>query len=465
MQESIGIGALVLAAGKGSRMHSTRPKVLHEMLGEPMLQHVLRVVAQVSDDQLVVLGHCAEAVQTQLSLPDAAIVWQGEQLGTGHAVQCAWPEIQRRNWRLCLVVNGDAPLLEPHVIQTLLHEMHSTNAALGFLTLEPEDPSGYGRVVRSAQGDVQAIIEARDFCAQQHGTAVNEVNAGVYVFDVNQLGSLLGKLCNSNQQNEYYLTDLVEMAVHSGIQVVAAQAGQDTSLLGVNTPLELTTCEELLRRRVVRYWQQQGVIIRAPEQVRIGADVELAPGVEIVGPCSVTGHSSFASQTLVSAYCWVHDTQVGPETVIYPYSHLEQSVIDARCAVGPYARLRPGTRLHTGAKVGNFVETKQAVFGRDSKANHLSYLGDCELGEEVNIGAGTITCNYDGQNKHHTVIEDGVFVGSNTALVAPVRIGHGALLGAGSTITRDVPAQTLAVARVRQKHLALKRKGLAHDNG
>ncbi|MFO7716993.1 MAG: bifunctional UDP-N-acetylglucosamine diphosphorylase/glucosamine-1-phosphate N-acetyltransferase GlmU [Desulfohalobium sp.] len=461
----MGIGALVLAAGKGSRMHSSRPKVLHEILGEPMLRHVLRAVAQLSDDQLVVLGHCAEKVQSQLLLPDSAVVWQGEQLGTGHAVQCAWPEIQKRSWRLCLVVNGDAPLLEPSVIQALLHEVYSTGAALGFLTLEPEDPSGYGRVIRTPQGGVQAIVEAKDYSALHHGTEAKEVNAGVYALDVNQIGPLLGKLSNSNQQNEYYLTDLVEMAVHSEKQVIALQAGRDTSLLGVNTPQELTACEELLRRRLVHYWQQQGVIIRSAEQVRIGADVEMAPGAEIIGPCSVTGQSSLASQALVSEYCWVHDTQVGPKSIIYPYSHLEQAIIDSECAVGPYARLRRGTHLHPGAKVGNFVETKQAVLGRESKANHLSYLGDCELGEAVNVGAGTITCNYDGHSKHRTVIEDGVFVGSNTALVAPVRIGKDALLGAGSTITRDVPAQTLAVARVRQKHLALKRKVPPHDNG
>ena len=458
-------GALILAAGKGTRMHSERPKVLQTILGEPMLAHVLRAIDPVCPQGLVVLGHKAEEVQTTLDLPDARIVTQKQQLGTGHAVQCAWPNIERQSWKRCVVVNGDAPLVQVQTIQDLLCKVENAGAALGFLSIEPQNPAGYGRVVRNAQGRVTAIVEAKDFSEREHGPDAGEVNAGIYVLDVARIGPLLDRLSNANAQNEYYLTDLIDMATAAGETIVALNAGQDPSLLGVNTPSELVACEELLRSRLVRQWLDQGVLVRSPEQVRIGALVQLTPGAEICGPCTLTGKTSVAEGAVVSEYCWLHDATVGAGARVYPFSHLERADVGDLCAVGPYARLRPGTCLHRGAKIGNFVETKKAVLGPDSKANHLSYLGDCELGSGVNIGAGTITCNYDGANKHRTDIGDGVFIGSNSALVAPVRIGDNALVGAGSTITKDVPAKTLAVARVRQKNLALKQKAKDHDHG
>lgn len=441
--------ALILAAGKGTRMHSARPKVLQELLGEPMLAYVVAALRPVFGEAAwAVVGHGAEEVRA--AFPGLAAIRQERQLGTGHALATALPALREQGVTHVLVVNGDVPLISTDIVRRFVAE--AGGAAIAFASLGLEDPGAYGRVVRR-DGDVAAIVEAKDFDPALHGPDTGEVNAGLYFLDVEAVARLLPRIGNDNKSGEYYITDLVALGLADGLAVRGVNCGADESLLGVNSPAELARMEELLRGRIVRQLLTSGVTLHAPELVRVGPFAEIAPGAEITGPCEIYGRSRVAAGARIESHCVLLDSVVGPGARIRSFSHLERAEAGEGTAVGPFARLRPGAVLEPESHVGNFVELKNARLGRGAKANHLSYLGDAEIGEAANIGAGTITCNYDGVHKHRTIIGARAFIGSNTALVAPVRVGDGALVGAGSVITKDVPEGEMAIARGRQKNL------------
>lgn len=454
------ISLVILAAGKGTRMHSDKPKVLHTLLGEPMLWHVLEAMRSVVPDRTwTVIGHQAEQVQAHF--PDEHFVLQKEQLGTGHALQCAWPKVVHEQARWCLVVNGDAPLMDATAVRRFCRSMIGEQVDVGFMTLRLADPESYGRVVRDDQGRITAIVEARDHDPSRHGPASGEINVGVYLLRVDAAGPLLARISADNRQQEYYLTELVELAIRQGLLVQAMDAGGAGSVeafMGVNSPMELASAEEHLRRDIVQKWLKRGVTIHLPTAVCIGPRTRLEPGAEVFGPCEMYGRTTVAAGAVIESHTWLKDTRIGPGSIVRSFSHLEEALVEGQCVVGPFARLRPGAILENQARVGNFVEIKKARLGAQAKANHLSYIGDAEVGPQANIGAGTITCNYDGKNKHKTTIGAGAFIGSNTALVAPVRVGDNALVGAGSVITRDVPDDSLGVARARQRCLSRTRE-------
>ena len=449
--------ALILAAGKGTRMHSARPKVLQKLLGEPMLAYVLAALrplytqADGSEAVWAVLGHGADMVAS--AFPNLAAIRQEQQLGTGHALATALPTLREQGVARVLVVNGDVPLLTTDIVRRFLAE--ARDAAIAFASLSLEDAGAYGRVVRKG-GDVAAIVEAKDFDAALHGPDTGEVNAGLYLLDVEAVARLLPRIGNNNKSGEYYITDLEALGLADGLCVRGVNCGADESLLGVNSPAELARMEELLRGRIVRQLLASGVTLHAPELVRVGPFAEVAPGAEITGPCELYGHSHVEAGARIESHCVLMDSVVCKGARIRSFSHLERAEAGENTVVGPFARLRPGALLEPESHVGNFVELKNARLGPGAKANHLSYLGDAEIGAAANIGAGTITCNYDGKHKHRTSIGAHAFIGSNTALVAPVTVGDGALVGAGSVITKDVPAGELAVARGRQKNLPRK---------
>lgn len=441
--------ALILAAGKGTRMHSDKPKVLQTMLGEPMLACVLAALRPVfADDVWVVTGHRADMVQA--AFPEVPHVLQEQQLGTGHALIQALPALAKAGCTHLLVVNGDAPLLSESLVRQFLAE--AVGADLAFATIELDNPGAYGRVVR--QGDeVRAIVEAKDYDPALYGPPTNEVNAGMYYCALDAVESLLPHLGNTNKSGEYYITDLVGLAVAEKYSVLGVRCGRDDGLMGVNSPLELERMEETLRSRRVRDLLTSGVIIHAADSVRVGLLAEVEPGVELTGPCEIYGRSRVLRGASVASHCVLRDSVVSSGAQIRSFSHLEGAQVGEGALVGPYARLRPGAVLEAESHVGNFVELKKARLGQGAKANHLSYLGDADIGAGSNIGAGTITCNYDGKNKHITKIGQRAFIGSNTALVAPVSVGDDALVGAGSVITMNVPAGELGIAREKQKNL------------
>lgn len=446
-----GIGACILAAGKGTRMHSPLPKVLMTLLNEPMLACLYATLDPLFADRVfTVIGHCASDVRATFPKRDPdRFIHQKEQLGTGHALQCAWQAMRDAGLSHLLVANGDTPLMSSQAALGFVTSCRERGADLAFMSLTLPEPGAYGRVVRK-NGDVAAIIEAKDFDPAVHGPETGEINAGIYLLHMDAIAPLLDKLQNDNKSGEYYITDLVGLAVEQGLTVHGQDMGNEPSLLGINSPQELVDAEELMRSRIVSDWLQQGVCIRQRESVRIGPNVILEPGVQLCGPCELYGATSIARGSEVASHCVIMDSRVGEGCRIKSFSHLEQAEVHEGCQVGPYARLRPGTLLEAEAKVGNFVETKKTRLGRGAKASHLTYLGDAQVGAGCNIGAGTITCNYDGANKHVTCIEDDAFIGSNTSLVAPVTIGQKALVAAGSVITHDVPPNGLAFGRARQ---------------
>lgn len=442
-------GAVILAAGKGTRMRSSRPKALHELLGAPMLALVLDSLKPLFGPRIwTVLGHGAEEARAALGGSMGNIVLQRQQLGTGHALQSAWPALLDAGLDYILVVNGDAPLLETSVLADFISAGLRENADLAFITLSLASPGAYGRVAR-LNGEVQAVIEAKDYDRAVYGPESREVNAGVYLLRLAFISPLLGEL-RQGPGGECYLTDLIGLAVEKELRVLGLNYGDNSAFLGVNTPLELAEAEELLRARLVRARQEEGALIRNAGAVRLGPGVELEAGVEICGPCEIYGQSRIAAGARLDSHCWVKDTRIEAGAWVRSFCHLEGALLGPRCVVGPFARLRPGASLEEAAQAGNFVELKKARLGCGAKANHLAYLGDAEVGPGVNIGAGTITCNYDGCNKHFTSIGEGAFIGSNSSLVAPVRVGERAVVGAGSVITEDVPDEALALGRGRQ---------------
>ena len=447
------IGALILAAGKGTRMNADGPKVLQTILKEPMLAYVVKTLEKVVGDNIwPIVGYQASKVEDAFPEFKARFILQKEQLGTGHALQTAWEIVVNHQLDFILVVNGDTPLIPEKKLDELIKVCISQDADIGILTITLDDPGSYGRIIRDDQGLVESIIEAKDFAWGKFDQEIKEVNAGIYLFKVQSVDNLLAKLDNNNRQNEYYITQLITLASEQKMKILALNCGQNIELLGVNTPLELVRQEEVLRKKIVNKWLDKGVIIRSPDLVRIGPYVQIEPGSQITGPTEIYGKTIIGRGTIIESHCYIENSKIGAAN-IFSFSHIVDTQVEDGVNIGPFARLRPGTRLKNGARIGNFVEVKKSLIGPGSKVNHLTYIGDSEIGEKVNVGAGTITCNYDGQYKHKTVIEDCAFIGSNTALVAPVRIGSGALIGAGSTITKDVPENNLGIARAKQKNL------------
>jgi bifunctional UDP-N-acetylglucosamine pyrophosphorylase/glucosamine-1-phosphate N-acetyltransferase len=440
--------AVILAAGKGTRMKSAQPKVLHHVLGVPMLEHVLRTVSEVGAAPVtVVVGHQAEAVERAFADQRLTFVRQEPQLGTGHALQCAREAFAAAPEQPLLVLNGDLPLLRPETLLRLLEVHRTSRAAATLLTVVLEEGGAYGRVLRGTDGQVRAIVEARDASEQER--AVREVNAGIYAFEVGVLLGVLSGLQPQNAQGEYYVTDLVGLLRSAGRPVHAVQ-GDPVEALGVNTMQELADATALLRRRRNRELMASGVVIEDPDTTSVGPHVEVAPDAVLRAFTLLEGRTRVARGARVGPFARLVDTEVGAGAIVLDHCLLLESVVEESASIGPFAHIRPQSRVGRRAKVGNFVELKKTVLGEGAKAPHLSYIGDATVGEAVNIGAGTITCNYDGVDKHPTRIEKGAFVGSDTTLVAPVTVGEGAYIGAGSTITADVPAHALAVGRARQ---------------
>ncbi len=440
--------AIVLAAGQGKRMKSALAKVLHPLAGVPMLFYVLDLVKQTEIQRtFVIVGHCAEQVSEAVSTWGVNCLLQDPPLGTGHAVLQAKDALAGFSGSV-LILSGDTPLLRPETVRRLWEVHREERATMSLLTTRLTNPYGYGRVVRKKNGTIARIVEERDATPAER--SIQEVNTGVYIIEAPFLFEALGEVQPNNQQKEYYLTDLIGIAARRGERLAGAEADPE-EVIGVNSRADLATAEGHLRKRIAARWMAEGVTIIDPSQVRIDASVEIGRDVVIHPGVALEGKTRIGDACLLRA-CRIENSRLGEHVVVKDYSVIEDAEIESDAAIGPFAHLRSGTLLRRGAKVGNFVEIKKSELGEGSKANHLSYLGDAVIGKGVNIGAGTITCNYDGEKKHKTVIEDDVFIGSDTQLVAPVRVGAGALIAAGSTITQDVPPEALAISRTKQEN-------------
>lgn len=445
------LSVLVLAAGKGTRLRSKTIKLLHPVAGRTMVAWVLEVAAGLAPARTItVVGYQADLVKAALAGHDTSFVLQKEQRGTGHAVLQASRAIGSKPGTL-LIVNGDLPMLRTTTLRKLVRGHEKSGAALTLLTVQVSDPSGYGRILRDPAGNVERIVEHRDATREQR--RVNEINTGVYAADAGKLLRVLRGLKPDNDQGEYYITDAVQRLLAKGEPVGAIRHHEAEETLGVNTRQELALASHILYERHAEVLQDRGVTLLdaartwIDPRTTVGRDTVIYPGVIIEGACSI------GSNCVIRPGCRISDSKIGAGTEIKDYSVVFESRIARNVAVGPFAHLRPGSILEDGTKVGNFVELKKARLGRGSKASHLSYLGDATIAEDCNIGAGTITCNYDGTNKFPTVLAKGVFIGSDTQLVAPVKLGEGAYVAAGSTITRDVPKGALAIGRGRQKNI------------
>jgi bifunctional UDP-N-acetylglucosamine pyrophosphorylase / glucosamine-1-phosphate N-acetyltransferase len=444
--------AVILAAGKGTRMHSDKPKVLQTMLGETMLFYVAAAASTVAPRVLTVVGQGEDLVRKAHPGLAENFVLQTEQKGTGHALQTAWDEVRKSGARHCLVLNGDAPLVKPEDLEELLGTARE-GADIAFLTTTLPDAGSFGRVLRGPTGNVKGIVEAKDFDPAIHGADTGEVNTGLFCLSVAAVEAALFSLTSANRAGEYYITDLVGLGVGADLNVHALRREGALDLLGVNSPQELAQAEERLRTNTVRGLLASGVLLHQAESIVIGPRATIEPGAELTGPCRILGETFVARGARVGAFCNIKDSTLEPGCEVREFCHLEGARLASGSVAGPYARLRFGADVQENARVGNFVEMKMATLGPGAKAGHLTYLGDASVGAGANIGAGTITCNYDGTNKHHTDIGAGAFIGSNTALVAPVRVGQNALIGAGSVITKNVPDQALGIARARQANL------------
>ncbi len=436
---------LILAAGQGTRMKSAYPKVLQPLAGRPLLAHVLgRALGLGAHATHVVYGHGGDAVPA--AFPDADVRWvlQAEQLGTGHAVAQAMPNIP--DDAIVLVLYGDVPLIEAATLLPLVQAAGKGKLAL--LGVRLEDPTGYGRIIRDAGGRVVRIVEQKD--ASESELAVREVNTGILAAPAGRLRSWLAGLSNANSQGEYYLTDIVATAVAEGVPVDLMLAPTVAEVLGINDRAQLAGMETALRARITRDLMAAGVTLVDPARVDVRGRVDCGQDVQIDINAVFEGVVALADGVRIGPNVVIRNSRLGAGCIVHPNTVIEDADIGPNCELGPFARLRPGTQLAEGGKIGNFVEVKNSRLGAGSKINHLSYVGDAEIGTRVNVGAGTITCNYDGANKHRTVIGDDVFIGSNSALVAPVEIGAGATIGAGSTISKQAPPGQLTVARARQ---------------
>jgi bifunctional UDP-N-acetylglucosamine pyrophosphorylase/glucosamine-1-phosphate N-acetyltransferase len=444
------VAVAIMAAGKGTRLKSQLPKVLHEVGGKPLLAHVIAAATRVipPSDVFAIIGHEAGRVRTAVAHTGVNFVLQSEQRGTGHALMVAQSALSAYDH--VIVLSGDAPQITPQTIALLLNFHLDQQAAMTLLSTDLDHPTGYGRVIRKGarSAEVQAIIEEKSASPAQK--KIREINAGFYVFAVPQLFSHIEKLSTANPHSEYYLTDMAEVLRQARQRVVVWKTENSAEVLGANTRVELSFIDYQIRMRKCHQLMSEGVTIFYPATCVIDNDVEIAPDTVIEPFVQILGRSRIGAACRIRSYCVIRDSEIGPGVLIRPGCILEEARIGPSAVLGPYSHLRPGSDIGEGAHVGNFVETKKIKLGKGSKANHLTYLGDAEIGAGVNIGAGTITCNYDGVQKHTTVIEDGVFIGSDSTLVAPVRVGKGAYVGAASCITEDVPEDALAVGRARQ---------------
>jgi len=439
-----------MAAGKGTRLKSQLPKVLHEAGGKPLLEHVIRAAVRVVPNPknvYAIIGHEAERVRAAMAHTGVNFVLQAEQRGTGHALMVAREALAGYDY--VIVLSGDAPMITPETIQSLLKFHIKERAAMTLLSAELENPFGYGRVLRKpGSADVEAIVEEKAASAEQK--KIREINSGFYVFSLKELYSHIDKLSTDNAHAEYYLTDMARVLRKAGRRVVAYKTANPGEVLGGNTRAELADIDQKMRLAKCSQLMADGVTIFYPATCVIDADVEIAADSVIEPYVQLLGKTKIGTGCRVRSYCVIRDSEIGDGVMIRPGCVMEDTRVSAGAVLGPYSHLRPGSEIGEGAHVGNFVETKKIRLGKGSKANHLTYLGDAEIGAGVNIGAGTITCNYDGVHKHKTVIDDGAFIGSDSTLVAPVRVGKGAYVGAASCITDDVPDDSLAIGRGRQ---------------
>ncbi|RAZ05752.1 UDP-N-acetylglucosamine diphosphorylase/glucosamine-1-phosphate N-acetyltransferase [Acinetobacter sp. SM1B] len=435
---------IILAAGKGTRMRSSLPKVLQPLAGRPLLGHVIETAKKLNADNIITIyGHGGDRVQAAFAEQEIKWVEQAEQLGTGHAVQMTLPVLPQDG--VSLILSGDVPCINPVTLQKLLDATAETG--IGLVTLTLPDANGYGRIVRE-QGQIQAIVEHKDASEEQR--QIKEINTGIYAVSNAKLHQWLPRLSNDNAQGEYYLTDIVAMALADGMQVASVEPEQAFEVEGVNDRVQLAALERQFQAFQARQLMQQGVHLVDPSRfdlrgnLTVGTDVRIDINVIIEGDCEL------GNNVEIGAGCVIKNTKIAAGTKVQPYSIFDSAIVGEDTQIGPFARLRPGAQLANEVHIGNFVEVKNTTIGLGSKANHFTYLGDAEVGAGSNIGAGTITCNYDGANKFKTIIGDQAFIGSNSSLVAPVRIGNGATVGAGSTITRDVEDNSLAVERSKQ---------------
>jgi bifunctional UDP-N-acetylglucosamine pyrophosphorylase/glucosamine-1-phosphate N-acetyltransferase len=439
------LSVIILAAGQGTRMKSALPKVMHKLAGIPMLEHVYnRSLELGADDIHIVYGHGGEHLHDYCSDFDVEWVLQDKQLGTAHAVEQASPHIDDDH--VVLILYGDVPLIKSKTLKTLINDV--TQDSIALLTVDLHDPAGYGRIIRDGN-NVVAIVEHKDATDAQK--QIREVNTGILALYAGYLNSCLKKIENNNVQGEFYLTDIIELAVKDGKTVVTTQPDNAYEVEGVNDRNQLSRLERIKQLEMVEAIMADGITVADPARVDIRGKLDIGNDSFIDVNCIFEGNVSIGSNVTIGAGCVISDSTIGDGSYIKPYSVLEKAAIEKNVEVGPFARLRPGTRLKQNSRVGNFVEIKNTLLGTGSKANHLTYLGDSDIGSNVNIGAGTITCNYDGANKHKTIIKDGAFIGSDTQLVAPVTVGENSTIGAGSTITRDTEDGELTLSRTAQK--------------
>lgn len=439
------LNIVILAAGKGTRMHSNTPKVLHEVGARPILGHVIDCAKALKPHKIIVVyGYGGETVKQAFAHEEIVWVHQAEQHGTGHAVQQAMPHLEMDAHTLILL--GDVPLIDVQACEKLVKQGQDKLAILSF---NKPDPTGYGRIVRNSLGNVTAIVEHKDATPVQR--EIKEVNTGIMAMPNANLLAWLSKLTNHNAQGEYYLTDIVALAVQDNVDVVAEITADEWSVTGINSKADLAQIERVYQTRIAHQLMQQGVTLKDPARLDVRGQLQCGRDVEIDVNCVFEGHVTLGEGVKVAANCVIKNAVIAAGTKIAAFSHIDDTEIGENARIGPFARLRPGTKLQADTHIGNFVELKNAQVDIGSKVNHLSYVGDATVGKNVNIGAGTITCNYDGANKFRTVIEDEAFIGSDSQLVAPVTIGRGATIAAGSTITRDAPADQLTFCRAKEQ--------------
>jgi bifunctional UDP-N-acetylglucosamine pyrophosphorylase/glucosamine-1-phosphate N-acetyltransferase len=445
------IASIVLAAGLGKRMRSAFPKVLHLVCGRPMLFYPLETLKGIKVEKtVVVIGHGGESVKAAFKGSPLTFVIQEQQLGTGHAVRCA--EKALRGFRGdILILSGDVPLIQPGILKELIRCHRRHHALLSLVTMSLEEPTGYGRIVRDTSGAVERVVEEKD--ATRDERRLREVNAGIYMVDADFLFSQLKRVKSSNAQGEYYLPDLVPLAIREGWRVVAVQQSDPREVMGVNNRVELAEANAIMRSRINRGHMMRGVTMVDPRSAYIDYGVTIGRDTTIYPNVFLEGKSSIGTGCVIEEGSKIVDSSLARGVTVKSNSLLEQSKVGSEAVIGPLAHLRPGNTIAAKAKVGNFVEIKNSNIGAGSKINHLSYMGDADIGKGVNVGAGTITCNYDGLRKYRTIIKDGAFIGSDTQLIAPVTVGKEAYVGSGSTITKDVPPRSLALSRTEQKNI------------
>jgi bifunctional UDP-N-acetylglucosamine pyrophosphorylase/glucosamine-1-phosphate N-acetyltransferase len=442
----INLNVVILAAGAGKRMQSSLPKVLHNLAGRPLLAHVINIARLLSPQKIcIVIGHGGEVVKQSTAADDLTWIMQEQQLGTGHALMQAQSHLDKDGFTL--VLYGDVPLVSIDTLRELIQQ--SEGKYFSLLTALVKDPFGYGRIIRDPEtSEIIAIVEQKDANADQQ--AINEINTGVMLIPNIQLHSWLPNIGNNNAQHEYYLTDIIGMAVKENIHIRSTHPRNFWEVMGVNNKHQLAELERIYQKEQAYNLLESGVGITDPARIDIRGELSCGSDVEIDINCIFEGNVKLGNDVKVGAHCTLRNVTVESGTIIHPYSLIEGAEIGENCKIGPYARIRPGTKLASKVHIGNFVEVKNSQIALGSKANHLSYIGDSVVGKHVNVGAGTITCNYDGAYKHQTIIEDDVFIGSNTQLIAPVKISKGSTIGAGSTITKDTPEDSLTLSRTKQ---------------